>query len=246
MSNKTLIIALFLISALFSNCKREQMDDCFTGTGKIKTESRLLDPFSHLVLDDLIEVTYATAPTHSLRLKAGENLLDGIKTEVKDGILRIQNENRCNWVRSFKKKIEITLFAPELQSLEMYGGSSFFCSDTLKTQDFRTNLWGASGKLEVLLAADYVELKSHTGPADILANGSCRELVAYSNGNGSLNCLALLSEKALVVNQNTGKIEVQVTQEMKVDLRGSGNIYYLGNPQITLLDEGKGNLISLN
>lgn len=245
MNNKVLVISLVL-TALFSNCKREQMDDCFTGTGNTKTDNRPLEAFSHLVIDDLIEVTYVTAPTHSLRIKAGENLLEGIKTEVKDGVLHVQNENRCNWVRSFKKKIEITLFAPELQSLEMYGGSSFFCSDTIKTQEFRANLWSASGKLDVLLAADYVELKSHTGPADILAKGSCRELVAYSNGNGSLNSLALLSEKALVVNQNTGKIEVQVTQEMNVDLRGSGNIYYLGNPQITLLDEGKGNLISLN
>ncbi len=244
--NSNALLIMFLLATLFASCKKEQMDHCLMGTGEIKTENRTLESFSHLVLNDVITVNYVQSQNYGLSLRAGEKLMPGIKTEVKNGVLYITNENRCNWVRSFKKKIEITLFAPELKSLEQNGGSSFACSDTIKTDEFRANLWNASGKLELLLRANYVELKSHTGPGDVVAKGRCTELVTYLNGNGTLDCLGLMADQVLALNLNTGKLKVSANQKLNVELRGSGDIYYLGNPQISFLNEGKGNLVSLN
>ena len=221
------------------------MGDCLKSTGKLKTEQRTLPPFETLELYDHINVNYYYAPNYELEVQAGENLIDLVHTEVENGILRIENRNRCNWVRSYKKEITINLKAPSFQNFNYYSSAKVVFQDSMRSDTFRLNLWEASGSIELLLNSTYVELKSNTGPGDITARGECFELVSYMSGNGTLNSQQLQAKKALAITVNTGDILLRVTDELKAEIKGSGDIFYQGQPVIELSDQGKGKLIRI-
>lgn len=219
------------------------MGDCFKSTGQIITENRSLAPFTHLELHDRIELNYHYSPDYWLEVTAGENLIDGVQTKVEGNLLKIENQNRCNWVRSFKHKVQIDLYAPNFSEFTYYGSGTVRFYDTLKTDFFNLEMWQASGNLHLKLKGKTVELKSHTGPGDIAASGQCENLVAYLNGIGRIEAPNLVSQKGLVINRNTGYILVNCEREMQVEISGAGDIAYLGNPLIDYTNSGSGRLV---
>lgn len=240
--NKSLLQLLLIVISLFS-CKKEQLGDCFKSSGKNKTESRSLTAFTHLELHDRIELNYHYNPKYWVKVTAGKNLLDGIRTKVEGNLLKIENENRCNWVRSFKHKVQVDLYAPSFSKFTYYGSGTVQFYDTLKTDFFNLELWQASGNLHLKLKAETAELKSHTGPGDIFAGGECVNLVAYLNGIGRIEAPNLISQKGLVINRKTGNIFVNCQSELQAEISGSGNIEYIGNPIIDYTNSGSGELI---
>lgn len=235
------VMVLFLLS-----CKKENMGDCFKGKGKTVTESRSIGSFKAIELRDRINLhlNYSTTATPDLKVKAGENLQGLIVTEVKGNTLFIKNSNKCNWVRSFKNEIDVYLNVQQLKDFTYYGSGEVNFNNTLETDSFRLEMWEASGNLILDIKADYISLKSNTGPADVVAKGECREFISYMNGLGTIDAKNVQSEKALAVNRNKGKLIINVSNELTADISGSGDIECYGSPStIDLKKSGSGSLI---
>ena len=237
------ITIVFLISLIFSSCKKEQMDDCFTSSGKEKTVQRLIPKFTAIELNDRIDLNYFYSSSYYVEVTAGDNLIDNVTTSVKGDLLTIKNENKCNWVRSFKKKLVVNIHAPTFTDFTYRGSGEVNFIDTLKSNVFRLNLWDASGDMYLLLNSNYIELKTHTGPGAIYSKGKCRELVAYLGGMGKLDAFSLQAEEVLAINKNTGSLSVQAERKLKAEILGPGDIIYLGNPEIELVKKASGKLI---
>jgi len=222
------------------------MGDCFKSTGKIVERDRAILPFDRLEIHDRINVFLTYAPNYNLRVKAGRNLLQLIDTEVKDNTLIIENNNKCNWVRSFKKEIDVYVSTPNLRKLTYYGSADVRFTNPFVIDTLLINTHDASGDIYLNLMSDYVELKCHTGSVSIKSEGIVNELICFMGANGRINTLNTISNKVLAVNENTGKLSVHATQELNAEIRGIGDIEYFGNPTIKLIDDASGNLISLN
>jgi len=241
MKNKFLI----LVSILSFSCKKENLGDCFKSTGKIVEEERSILPFNKLELNDRINLFITYAPELSLKVKAGKNLQDLIKTQVTENTLKIENTNKCNWVRSFKKGVDVFISTPMLKEITYYGSGEVHCLNTFETDTLLVNLWQASGDLTLNVDAQLVELKTHTGVGTIKCEGKTNRLVAFIGGNGFVDASQTIANEVLAVNENTGYVRVSATTSLKADIRGSGNIEYFGNPTITLSNEGSGKLIKI-
>ncbi len=237
-------ILILIVIGCFS-CKKENLGDCFKSTGSIVEEERLLSSFTHIELNDRINLYVTYAPTQKLTVKAGKNLQKFIRTEVNGNTLSIENDNRCNWVRSFKKEIDVYLSTPNITEILYYGSGELRFQNTFITDTLLVNLWEASGDLYFDLEATYVELKTHTGVGTISCKGTAEELVAFVGGNGFVDAAATPAKKVLAVNESTGNMKVQATQKLEAFIRGDGNIEYIGSPTIDLLKAGKGKLIKI-
>lgn len=237
----TIVFATLLLG--LNGCQKENMGDCFKSTGKVIRENRVINPFEVLLIDDGINVFVTQASELKLEVEAGENLQDLIKTESKNGILQIENDNRCNWVRSYKKDINVFISTPELKGIEYYGSGEIRFQNEFKTDLFRLNMWEASGNVHLQLNCPDIELKSHTGPTDLYCSGSGQKLVAYINGVGRMNTFELAVKEVLAVNTNSGSLSVFSDSLLNANIEGNGNIYYRGEPQITYREQGKGRLI---
>lgn len=240
-----LILFLFLIASLPA-CDKENMGDCFKSTGKIEIETRALAPFTALELDDRINLFVTFDNEYSVQVKAGKTLLEMVKTEVIGNTLRIENNNTCNWMRSFKNDIDVFLTVPDLTDFTYYGGGEVRFMNPLVTDTFRLELWHASGNLYLTIIGDYVTLKSNTGPGDVFCSGTARELVGYNNGAGTVDAGQIVARNVLAVNTGIGKLVVNAQENLKADIKNSGNIEYFGSPSVVLNKIGSGELVSRN
>lgn len=238
-NNSLYIILLFL----FFGCKKENLGDCFKSTGKMEINNRSISSFSEIELSDQINLHVTYSNELSLQVRAGKNLQKLIETKIIGNKLIIENKNKCNWVRSFKKKIDVFLLTPKLNRITYYGSGEINYLNNFITDTLLINMWNASGNLNINVNADYIEFKSHTGTATISCTGQARELVAFMGGHGFIDTESTTCDKVFAVNLNTGILHVNALQFLNAEIAGSGNITYLGNPMIEFLDRGKGTLI---
>ncbi len=233
------LFSLFLLSA----CAKENMGDCFKSTGDIVEETRQVPSFNYIELYDHINLYISFGTEQQVVVKGGENLQEHIETKVEGGVLVIQNNNRCNWVRSFKKNIDIYLTIPDLKGMEYRGSGEVRFLDTLVGESFVINLFQSSGDLFLLLNTPYAELKTNSGPVTITASGKVDYLVAFVGGTGFVDASGIESIGGLAVTTSTGYIRINASDFLKADISGIGDIEYFGDPTIELIDNGKGSLI---
>src|SRR5262245_51383068 len=135
-------VTFFLVAIFFSGCEKENMCDCLKSTGKIITEKRPLAEFSQLEVRKNVSVTLYKDTVNYAEVEAGENLIALVRTEISDGILKITNDNVCNWVRSYKKEIHVNLHFKELSYVRHYGSKEISSNNTWKNHSVNAALYG--------------------------------------------------------------------------------------------------------
>lgn len=230
--NKSLppVIGALLMVWLLPGCQKENMGDCFKSTGSVTTESRSLMPFKHLEVEDNVNVQIIFDNNTFAEVEAGKNLLSLIETEVRDETLFVRNNNKCNWVRSYKVPVNVTVHCPQLNSIISRGYGEVETLDTVRTDGFFAEQWLASGKLKLKLNTPSVYLKSHTGPADYECSGVVDYLYAYNSSQGIFKLAEIEARKALIWNKGTGDIHVNVSDSLDMIIEHLGDVYYTGDP----------------
>ena len=91
-----------------------------TGTGAVKTETRQAAPFSKIDVGYGINVTVGIGAAKPLEVRAQENILPIIVTEVQGDTLRIRASSEFNT----SEPVDVTIVTPTLTSISLGGGSS--------------------------------------------------------------------------------------------------------------------------
>lgn len=223
-------LILLVASSVLLSCEKENRGDCFKSTGEISSETRLLEPFSRLEVEDNVNVYIHFAPEHSAVVEAGQNLISSIETEVVDHTLYIRNNNTCNWVRKYNVPVNVTLHCTQIDFLISRGYGTIETLDTIVQTEFYAEQWLASGRLELLLNTERAYIKSHTGPADYSCHGSSNYLYAYNSSSGMLHLEGVKAQNAMAWNTGNGNIYVNVSDSLEILLDDIGDVHYTGNP----------------
>jgi hypothetical protein len=223
-------LLLLLAFLLFTSCNKDHLFDWTKSTGKIVTELRPSGDFQSLYLEDDVDVVVYTDTTTFVRATAGQNILDGIITEVIDGTLHIRNENRANWVRSFKNSYTVEIGMSQPLSILYYGSGKLTLEDTIRTNDFTFDCWNGSGTIKLLLNTQTSHLNIHIGRCDITATGRSQVCYFYQNDTGIITASNLQTDFCYLRNSGTGNCYVNVTKELGVEIQHTGNVYYRGTP----------------
>ena len=236
---------LILVSVLcFGSCKKENLCDCFKSTGKIVSEERPAEAFSNIYLSDNVNLFLLQDSTYSIRVEAGKNLLPLIKTRVEEGSLYISNNNKCNWVRSYKPQVNVYVKMPGMSYLGYSG-----CGDiTMENTFVGDSLWidskNGSGTVNLDLKTRICYLIINTGPCDVISKGSTDELQVYHNGHGMVHCENFQTFYTYVTNKNTGNCYLNIRNILLYNILWSENIYYTRiPPQKKKKNSGSGNII---
>lgn len=98
--------AIALSVVLLSGCQREQWDDCITSAGPMRSEGASSGTFTVDLRDRInLVLKHASVRMNNRSRGSGVNLLDQVRAEVRDGVLYLENDNACKWVRSYKPRI---------------------------------------------------------------------------------------------------------------------------------------------
>jgi hypothetical protein len=237
------LIIGFSLLLLFS-CKN---NNCFYNSGEIVVEKRVIDSYSTLHIEDVFIIDFVPDTADFVEIEAGENVIPGIETELKDSILTIRNSNRCNWVRDLKDDPHITIHAKKIRNIELLGASEFYMKDTLIQDYFEFNISAGISITSLLLKTKEFHFGFHSGTGDISLKGSSEISYLFNAGSGYLWAKEFYSDQLYTTNASTGDSYVHAAERLVVRLRSLGDIYYTGNPEISITEKlSSGNLIENN
>ena len=227
---------------LFS-CKKENMNDCFTSRGVTAVERRELNSFRQIKLGKRIQLVLIEDTVNYAVVEAGSNLMPSIITSVEGEILTIKNQNKCNWVRTYKDSILIKLHYTNLYSIEMTGASKITNQDTLRNSDtLRLEFRDASGDVNMMVENKRVEIIQHTGASDVTINGITDDLSIYMSGLGWGDYSKLYSKTVYLDTRSAADVKVYAQLRFDFKLRFSGDVYYRGPGTVystSIIGDGK-------
>ena len=169
----------------------------------------------------------------SLRIEAEPDILEKIKTEVKDDRLVISDSKhkiRIGVFKSKTRKIYVTL--PELKEVCINGSSDIIGQSKFKTGDLSLLVNGA-GDVELELEAGDVAATIN-GAGGIKLKGTAEKFDISIDGVGDVSAYDLASQKTTVSISGAGDCRVNAGQELTVNITGSGDVSYQGSPKVVM------------
>ena len=243
---KRIAVLLFCI-LLNSGCEKAAICDCFKGTGDEITETRTASPFNVVDLNNKVDLHVHRDSVYRITVTSGKKLINNITTTIEGGILKIDNENKCNWVRDFQNKFSVHIYVPSIQQLEVNESSgNIYFEDTMISQNFLFESWGSTGDYHLKLNCHTITMALQTGPASLYAEGDVGVAYLWNSGGGRFDALKLKTDD--IYATNIGMNDVLLYPEIKLEgvIEFSGNIYYKGSPSIQQFqDNGSGEFIQL-
>jgi hypothetical protein len=185
--------------------------------GPRTTQTRDVAQFTRIDNRGSVDVRLRVGERQSVRVRAGEKVIDDVGTEVRDGTLQLTFDHD-GWGGS---DVVVEAFVPTLTGIEASGSGDI----------------DAAG-----IDADALEVRSD-GSADIALDGAVRRLAVVLDGSGDADLGALAARDARVVVSGSGDLDVRADERLDVDVDGSGDVRYHGDPAVTQRVDGSGELI---
>jgi hypothetical protein len=239
--------AILVILLLMTACNREQLDDCYTGTGPMVTEERPSGYFERIELYDNVNLVLIEGNQPTLKIEAGQKLLDAIKTEITDSTLLIRNTLKCNWVRSYDREITVYATAPALHEIRYEGSGDVRTAGPVTLDSLQVSIWGGAGTFDLDLHAYQLNLALHYGTVDLHVKGKAVLTTIFANSYGPFYCNDLISNIVYIRNSGTNNCHVHAEHILEAEITSVGNIYYTGNPyELKTNISGSGKLIKMD
>lgn len=223
---------ILLLIVLCCGCQREQWDDCITSTGPQGSEERLLAAYHAITLEDRIDLVLEDRPVGTVVVEAGRNVRAQVVTEVREGHLRIRNDNRCNWMRSFKPRITVRATLHDLRLLQLLGSGNVSSTGTISGAWFTLDQDGGMGRTELRMEVDSCNIGSRSGAGDLICTGSARAGKIFQSGTGHVDAKGLSIGHAVVKNDGIVDLYCRATESLTAIVDGSGGIRYAGSPAV--------------
>ena len=222
------LAALSLIVLISVSCTA-QWGKKIKGNGNVTTIERSVGDYDQIGVSGFFDVNLVSGNEGEITLKGESNLLEHIKTEVKNGELKIKVEKGYNLRPSnWKDGIVITVPVESIDGVALSGSGDIVGKTKIKSDDFRTSMSG-SGDITLEVEANSVST-SMSGSGDIRLSGSTTNFDATISGSGDIAAFDLEADNVEATVSGSANIEVTANKMLKARVSGSGDIDYKGNP----------------
>lgn len=239
---------LFFISIIFLiSCNKETAPDCFKSTGAQTTENRIVSNFTSIEIKGKLDVIFVYGNDNEISITGGKNLLPKISTDVNDNKLTIDNSNKCNFMRSYKKgKITLEVQINDLKHLNINGLGHISSKDTIISNNLSIEFTTGISTLNIKLKTNLLNITIHDGGGDIIISGISNNTNIYNNGYAMLELKSLVSNYIFLASKSQNQTFINAKNRIDVEIYNVGNVYYSGNPVINLSTFSSGELIKLD
>ena len=220
-----------------------EVPDVIGGSGNVVIEDRPVSNFNRVSLTGVGEVIITQGEEESLTVRADDNIMRYIKTEVENGtlILGFTDQVKNKHIRP-SKRIEFTLSVKDVTGLDISGAGDVNVA-SLDTDRLEIVVGGAGDVSISSLTAE--ELVVHlNGAGNVELAGQVTEQNVEINGFGAYQAAKLESQTAMVAVNGAGSATLWATDTLDVRIPGAGNVTYYGNPSVTKKITGVGTIIS--
>jgi hypothetical protein len=184
--------------------------------GPRTTQTRDVADFTRIDNRDSVDVRLHVGEPQRVRVRAGDKVIDDVRTEVRDGTLQLTFDHDGFGA----SEVIVEASVPSLTGIEASGSGDI----------------DADG-----IDADEFEVRSD-GSADIALEGTVGRLAVDLDGSGDADLAGLAAREARVAVGGSGGVDVRAAERLDVELDGSGDVRYHGDPVLTQRVDGSGEL----
>jgi hypothetical protein len=200
--------------------------------------------FDKLELAGAYEATVRTGAAPSVHARGGQNLLDELVVEVKNGTLEVHPRERHGFHWGWGSRhdnVMLTITVPSLRAAELAGSGGIHI-DHVTGDSFDGSVAG-SGDLN-LDRVEVGDLKlGIAGSGDAKAGAGRARSVKYEiAGSGGIDAKGVAADDASVSIAGSGDVSAHATKTAKVDIAGSGDVDLTGGAKCTISKMGSGDV----
>lgn len=245
---KELVIILLACISLLASCSKNPFSN-----GEEKEYDRLLDkPFTTVDIGDNFNVTLlhsdASHPGGSIHIKTGENLIDGIRTDIEGDTLIIRNENNYDFLRPYDYTREITVYYDSLLRIRLNSNAECIQTDTLygymHSTHFSLNdstgfdslvpnlmveVLGGSGDFNILTNCFKISLRYLEGTSSIHLKGKAIQssMSADYDSHGIIDCADLETHYLWLIHDGTNVVTARAIYLFSATNDNIGHVHYI-------------------
>lgn len=213
------------------------------GSGSVVAEDRVVDNISGVQLANEGTLHIVMGDSESLRIEAEDNLLEYIQTDVRAGRLVVGTRQGINLRAS--RPIDYYLTVDELSSIVISSSGDVDAGD-LQSESFSVKI-NSSGNVSVS-NLDCTSLRveiSSSGDLEILGGQVQQQDITISS-SGEYSARDLQSVEAEVTITSSGAATIRVSDHLSGRLSSSGDIYFIGNPEVNVRMTSSGRTVQIN
>jgi len=184
--------------------------------GPTTTRDRDVGAFARVRAEDQVDVDLRVGEPRRLSVRAGEKVIDDVRTEVRDGTLYVGYDGPG--IREGRLLVEVS--APTVEALAITGAA-----------DVRMDG----------LDADAFDIRV-SGAGDLAAEGRVRRLTLDISGAGDADLAELATDDARVELSGSGDAEVRASGLLDAEVTGAGDLAYRGEPRLREAVTGDGEI----
>ena len=235
--------ALCALVFLFS-CNKENAPDCFKTAGEVQTETRDLGSFTQLELNSNLKYELIDTNFCGVEIQGPKNLLPKIDAQLSNGILKIENTNTCNFLRSYEHTIRVKLYFDSLTNIQNFSTGSVVSLNELKGSKLVIENKHANGRVELRLNCDTVYCGSPAGANDSYLSGTVNIAQLYSDAYGIIHAESLNANQVYINNSSLQPIYAKASDYAFVQIEDAGNVILKQTPALyDYVRNGSGELI---
>ena len=200
------------------------------GNGNVVTIERSTDDYDAIAVSGWFNVILVDGQEGKLSIEGDENLLEYIKTEVKEGKLVIKVKKGYNLQPSSWKKdgsIYVTVPVESVNEVTLSGSGDIVGKKTISASEFSTNMSG-SGDITLDVESKTVSA-SMSGSGDINLSGTTEVFDVQISGSGDIEAYDLIADTVDASISGSADIKVTANKMLKARVSGSGDIHYRGD-----------------
>jgi hypothetical protein len=195
-------------------------------------EARPVGAFHALSISSAFEVHLTQGAEDAVAVSAGDQQdMADIKTEVKDGVLKIyfQPAQKKSWSRNHKLKAYVS--ARMLDRITISGATNVTVDGALTATGLKLNLSGASKLKGRLVVSGPMDVQL-SGASDIEVTGSANEMNINASGASDVRAYEFTAATCKIDASGASSVRLTIDKELSAKLSGASSVSYKGGALI--------------
>jgi hypothetical protein len=211
---KQTFLAIIVLTALAAGCHSTETQ----GSGNVISETRPVSGINIVELSGDTQLEIEQTGSESLTITADDNILPLLKSEVRDGRLRLGEHT--GFSADAEQRVRYKLTVKDLNEIGLSGDGR------VEAKNLATN------RLKVSISGDGV----------IRTTGSAESQDISISGDGAYEAADLYSKNAEVHISGDARSMLSVSEKLDVDISGDGTVEYIGDPAVNSNISGDGSV----
>lgn len=227
---------------LFASCAEHSVK----GHGPSATELRQLPgaSFDKVEISAPVDARITVGGASSLNFDGYTNIIQLLRTEIKDGTLRIYVDKNTDI--STNKNIVATISLPTLAGLDLSGSSNVTVAGEVNAPKFNLDISGA-GNVDIQeLHVQSFESDMSGATSLVMQRGEIGAGAYDISGSGEIKAFGVSQQSASLDLSGSAEAEVTVASKLDVKISGSGTVLYKGHPSVSQQIGGVGSVKDAN